>query len=217
MRNFNLFIKRLIDILGSCLGLIIISPILLVTIILIKVTMPGPIFFKQERVGKNKKLFNILKFRTMKVDREAERTINADKDQERITPVGRFLRRTKIDELPQLINVFLGDMSLVGPRPTLKNQVDNYTSHQMQRLRMTPGMTGLAQVNGNILLPWEQRIEYDIEYVNDFSIILDIKILFKTAAIVVFGEEKFKKEKIFTGSFVNEEVKLTSDKENITM
>ncbi|AOT70139.1 sugar transferase [Geosporobacter ferrireducens] len=195
MRDLNLFIKRLIDFFGSGIGLILISPLLIISAILIKLTMPGPLFFKQKRVGKNGIKFNILKFRTMKVDREAEKNLDFTKDKERITPVGKFLRRTKIDELPQLINVFKGDMSLVGPRPTIQQQVDNYTKFQLQRLNMRPGMTGLAQVNGNITLPWEQRIEYDVEYILNFSIILDFKILLKTVAIVIMGEGKFKKEK----------------------
>lgn len=195
MRAVNVFVKRLMDIIGSGVGLILISPILITVILLIKFTMPGPIFFKQERVGKDKKLFQILKFRTMKVDREAEKNFDFSKDKDRLTPIGNFLRRTKMDELPQLINVFLGDMSLVGPRPTVMKQVEKYTDYQLQRLNMRPGMTGLAQVNGNISLPWEQRIEYDIDYVRGFSITQDCKVLIKTVAIVLFGEEKFKKEK----------------------
>lgn len=156
--------------------------------------MPGPIFFIQERVGRNKKIFNVFKFRTMKVDREAEKNLDFSKDEERLTKTGRFLRRVKIDELPQLINVLKGDMSLVGPRPTVMEQVERYTNYQIKRLNMKPGMTGLAQVNGNILLPWEQRIEYDIEYVTKFSILLDCKILLKTVGIIILGEEKFKKD-----------------------
>ena len=185
MRELNLFIKRLIDFLGSGIGLILISPLLIISAILIKLTMPGPLFFKQERVGKDGIKFSILKFRTMKVDREAEKSLDSSKDKDRITPVGKLLRRTKIDELPQLFNVFKGDMSLVGPRPTIQQQVDNYTKFQLQRLNMRPGMTGLAQVNGNVTLPWEQRIEYDVEYIQRFNVILDFKILFKTIAIVI--------------------------------
>lgn len=193
MRSFNLIIKRIIDIIGSGLGLIIISPILLITIILIKVFMPGPIFFMQQRVGKKGRKFNILKFRTMKVDKEAEKNHDFSKDSDRMTPFGNMIRRLKIDELPQLINVLKGDMSLVGPRPTVEEQTSLYDDYQRQRLNMRPGMTGLAQVNGNATLSWSERIDYDIEYITKFSVFLDAKILFKTIAVVVCGEEKFKK------------------------
>lgn len=195
MRTVNLAIKRFVDLLGSGIGLIVISPVFLVTIILIKVFMPGPVFFSQQRVGKNGKTFNILKFRSMKVDKEAERNHDFSKDEERKTPFGNLIRRLKIDELPQLINVFRGDMSLVGPRPTIKDQTDLYNDFQRQRLNMRPGMTGLAQVNGNISLSWDERIEYDVEYVKNFSVLYDIKILLKTVGVVIFGEDKYKNPK----------------------
>lgn len=195
MRQFNLALKRLLDLLGSGVGLIITSPILLITVILLEIFMPGPIFFQQQRVGKNGKTFAILKFRSMKVDKEAEEKHDFTKDEERKTPFGNFIRRLKIDELPQLINVFRGDMSLVGPRPTVKEQTDLYNNYQRQRLNMRPGMTGLAQVNGNISLTWDERIDYDIDYVKNFTFLLDIKILLKTVAVVIFGEDKFKKIK----------------------
>lgn len=188
-------LKRLLDLLGSGIGLIIISPILLITVILLELFMPGPVFFRQQRVGKNGKIFDILKFRSMKVDKEAEESHDFTKDEERKTPFGNLIRRLKIDELPQLINVFRGDMSLVGPRPTVKEQTDLYNDYQRQRLNMRPGMTGLAQVNGNISLTWDERIDYDIEYINKFTFLLDIKILFKTVAVVIFGEDKFKNSK----------------------
>lgn len=195
MRQLNLALKRLIDLLGSGIGLIILSPILLITVVLLEIFMPGPVFFRQQRVGKNGKTFNILKFRSMKVDKEAEDNHDFTRDEERKTPFGNLIRRLKIDELPQLINVFRGDMSLVGPRPTVKEQTDLYNDYQRQRLNMRPGMTGLAQVNGNISLTWDERIDYDIEYINKFTFLLDIKILFKTVAVVIFGEDKFKNPK----------------------
>lgn len=194
LRKVNLLIKRTADILGSILGLAMISPLLLTVAIVIKVTMPGPVLFRQQRVGKNGKTFAIYKFRTMKVDREAEANFDSQKDQERLTPTGRFLRRIKLDELPQLYNVLCGDMSLVGPRPTIMQQVVEYTPRQRKRLAMRPGMTGLAQVNGNITLDWTQRIEYDIKYIEQFSIALDVAILLKTVLIVLLGEEKFRRE-----------------------
>ena len=164
MRQLNLALERLTDLLGSGIGLIIISPILLITVVLLEIFMPGPVFFRQQRVGKNGKTFNILKFRSMKVDKEAEDNHDFTKDEERRTPFGNLIRRLKIDELPQLINVFRGDMSLVGPRPTVKEQTDLYNAYQRQRLKMRPGMTGLAQVNGNISLTWDERISISLHF-----------------------------------------------------
>lgn len=195
MRRIDLAIKRTADFLGSGIGLIVFSPVILITVILMELFMPGPVFFKQQRVGKNGTLFYILKFRSMKVDKEAEKNHDFTKDTQRMTTFGNLIRRLKIDELPQLINVFKGDMSLVGPRPTIKEQTDLYNDYQRQRLKMRPGMTGLAQVNGNISLTWDERIEYDIEYVNKFNVLLDIKIFFKTIAVVICGEDKFKNPK----------------------
>lgn len=184
-------IKRLIDLFGSSIGLIFISPILIISILGIEIFMPGPVFFKQVRAGYKGKPFNILKLRTMKIDTIAEENHDFSKDAERLTFFGEILRRTKVDELPQLLNVFMGDMSLVGPRPTVIEQATKYDTFQRKRLDVVPGMTGLAQVNGNITLSWEDRIKYDVFYVENWSLMLDMKILFKTVAIVVLGENKF--------------------------
>jgi undecaprenyl phosphate N,N'-diacetylbacillosamine 1-phosphate transferase len=184
-------IKRLIDLFGSSIGLILISPILIISILGIEIFMPGPVFFKQVRAGYKGKPFNILKLRTMKIDTIAEENHDFSKDAERLTFFGKILRRTKVDELPQLLNVFMGDMSLVGPRPTVIEQATKYDTFQRKRLDVVPGMTGLAQVNGNITLSWEDRIKYDVFYVENWSLMLDMKILFKTVAIVVLGENKF--------------------------
>ena len=184
-------IKRLIDLFGSSIGLILISPILIISILGIEIFMPGPVFFKQVRAGYKGNPFNILKLRTMKIDTIAEENHDFSKDAERLTFFGEILRRTKVDELPQLLNVFMGDMSLVGPRPTVIEQATKYDTFQRKRLDVVPGMTGLAQVNGNITLSWEDRIKYDVFYVENWSLMLDMKILFKTVAIVVLGENKF--------------------------
>lgn len=200
MRRLNLAIKRTADIVFGAAGLIVLMPVLLISAILLEVFMPGPLFFKQQRVGKNGRLFNILKFRSMKVDKALEASHDFTRDAERMTPFGKLLRRTKIDELPQLWNVLVGDMSLVGPRPTVKEQTDKYNDYQRQRLNMRPGMTGLAQVNGNVSLTWDERFVYDIEYVNNFSVLLDIKILCKTVLVVIMGEEKFKRVKSAEGT-----------------
>ncbi len=185
-------IKRIIDFILSLIILVLLSPILLLAAIAIKIEDPqGPIFFTQKRVGVDKTTFKLYKFRTMKTDKEAERSFDFSKDNQRITRVGKFLRRTKIDELPQLINVLKGDMSLVGPRPTVMKQVQEYDDFQLRRLDVRPGMTGLAQVNGNVSLLWEDRIKYDVYYVDNLSFLMDLKILFKTVFIVILGEEKF--------------------------
>lgn len=190
-RKIQLNIKYVFDFLISFFGIIILSPLYLCVMILLEITMPGPVFFKQRRVGKDGKEFYILKFRSMKVDKEAEKTLDFSKDSERLTMFGRFIRRTKIDETAQLFNVITGKMSLIGPRPTVMQQVEKYTDFQRHRLDVRPGMTGLAQVNGNTALSWDERIIYDVQYVQNYSFWLDIKILCKTVLIVLFGEEKF--------------------------
>lgn len=190
-RKLNLFLKRGFDIIASGMGIILLSPFFVLVSVLIKVVMPGPVLFKQVRVGKHKRLFKILKFRTMRVDKAAENSHDVSKDAERLTTLGKFLRRTKIDELPQLVNVFIGDMSLVGPRPTFEEQVKQYSKRQMKRLDMRPGMTGLAQINGNTALSWDERIRFDIRYVEEFNIMLDIRVLLRTIEVIVMGEEKF--------------------------
>lgn len=190
-RKLNLFLKRGFDMIASGMGIILLSPFFVLVSVLIKVVMPGPVLFKQVRVGKHKRLFKILKFRTMRVDKTAENSHDVSKDAERLTTLGKFLRRTKIDELPQLVNVFIGDMSLVGPRPTFEEQVRQYSKRQMKRLDMRPGMTGLAQINGNTALSWDERIRFDIRYVERFNIMLDVLIILKTIGVVMMGEEKF--------------------------
>lgn len=195
IKKVSLFIKRIVDIAAGFSGGLILSPLFLLAGLSIKITMPGPVLFKQSRVGKDGREFWIFKFRTMKNDREAEQAHDFSRDEERLTKTGRFLRRTKIDELPQLFNVLRGDMSLVGPRPTVAEQVANYSERQKKRLRMRPGMTGLAQVNGNTALTWEERIEYDLEYIEHFSLLLDWKILMKTVAVVFLGEEEFRQKR----------------------
>ena len=193
MRKVNLFIKRVVDILFSMICLTILSPVFIIVPILIFLeTTEGP-FFKQERIGKLGKKFFILKFKTMISDKTAEVNFDFSKDANRVTKVGQILRRTKIDEIPQLINVLKGDMSLVGPRPTVSIQVEKYSEYEKKRLKMPAGMTGLAQVNGNIALSWEERIKYDVYYVENFDLSMDIKILFKTILVVFYGEERYKK------------------------
>lgn len=191
LRKANLAVKRLFDILISMVGIIVCFPFWVIIIFVMKITMPGPVFFKQERVGKGFEIFSVIKFRSMKVDKESEKNFKIQNDKNRITWFGNILRRTKLDESPQLINVLLGDMSLVGPRPTVKQRVDEYPDGQELRLSMKPGMTGISQISGNILLSWPRRIEYDCRYVQEFNVFLDLKILLATVKVVLCGEEKF--------------------------
>ena len=184
--KFQNVVKRTIDIVCSGLGLIILSPILLITAILIRIKLGSPIFFTQDRVGKDGKIFKMIKFRTMldAVDKWGEPL----PDEERLTPFGKFLRSTSIDELPELINVFKGDMSLVGPRPLLVEYIKLYSKEQFRRHEVRPGITGWAQVNGRNTLRWAEKFKLDIYYVDNFNIFFDIKILFMTLIKVIKRE-----------------------------
>jgi len=193
-----LFIKRCIDFFGSLFGIILILPLLIVISLSVKFTSKGPIFFRQERLGKKGKVFKIVKFRTMVVNAEKigdGLKINSEND-DRITKVGKFLRATSLDELPQLWNVLVGDMSMVGPRPPATyfpyDGYDNYPDWAKKRFEMRPGMTGLTQVTVRNSVPWDERIAIDIEYMEKFNILLDIKILFKTLKKVFVRENIYR-------------------------
>lgn len=176
-------LKRLFDILASLIGLILLSPVILVTAILVRSKLGSPIFFTQDRVGKDNKIFKMIKFRTMTDDRDKWGELLSD--EERLTPFGQFLRSTSIDELPELINVLKGDMSLVGPRPLLVEYIPLYSKHQFRRHEVNPGITGWAQVNGRNSIDWETKFDLDVEYVDKFNLIMDIKILFLTVLKVI--------------------------------
>ena len=181
--KLNLMIKRLIDIIGSLVGLILLSPIFLITAILVYFKLGSPIFFVQERVGKDDKVFKMIKFRSMK---DAKDKFGDDlPDEERLTPFGKMLRSLSIDELPELINVLKGDMSLVGPRPLLVSYLELYSKEQRRRHEMRPGITGLAQVNGRNSISWGERFKMDVSYIDQYSLFLDIKILFMTVYKVI--------------------------------
>ena len=187
MRTFQLFLKRFFDIFVSIFLIVILTvfPVLIVIPILIKLTSKGPAVFKQDRVGKNGKIFKIYKFRTMLIPEESiDENGEVLPPKKRVTKVGRFLRKTSLDELMQLFNILNGTMSIVGPRPTLPYQVEHYTEEQKKRMLMRPGITGWAQVNGRNDLSWTEKIVFDVEYVEKFSLWFDIRILFKTVAVV---------------------------------
>lgn len=177
-----LFIKRTADIIISLLGLIILSPILLLTAIAIRIESKGPVIFKQDRLGKGGKVFRIYKFRSMCVGAEHTGSgVYSGKSDSRVTKVGRFIRATSIDELPQLVNILKGDMSLIGPRPPLTYHpwpVEKYTPHQFRMFSVRPGVTGWAQINGRKDVEWNKRIELNVWYTENVSFLLDLKIFF---------------------------------------
>ena len=176
INNFYRIIgKRIIDLVSSLLFLLLSFPILLVCSILVRLTMGSPVFFTQKRPGRNEKIFSIIKLRTMQNFKDEDGFLLPDKD--RLTKLGRFLRSTSIDELPELWNVVIGEMSLVGPRPLLPQYLTRYSEKQSRRHEVRPGLTGLAQINGRNNLDWNRKFELDIHYVDNVSFFLDIKIL----------------------------------------
>jgi lipopolysaccharide/colanic/teichoic acid biosynthesis glycosyltransferase len=188
--RIELFLKRLLDILISLIGLILLAFPFLLIALAIKLDSKGPVFFRQDRVGKDGKVFRPWKFRTMVVGAvEQGLGYNVAQDDPRITKAGKLLRNWGLDELPQLINVFKGEMSIVGPRPTLKYQVEQYNDFQRQRLLVKPGITGWALIHGRNLLTWEQRIKYDVWYAHHWSIPLDLWIMLKTVWVVLIKRE----------------------------
>jgi undecaprenyl phosphate N,N'-diacetylbacillosamine 1-phosphate transferase len=191
-KKAQLMLKRAADTVISSFLLIVLTPVFVVTALAIKLTSRGPVFFIQERPGQHAKIFRVYKFRTMRPGSEVMvKGKEVFLDDDRITQVGRFLRRTKIDELPQLINVVRGEMSLVGPRPERIASLQEYDDEIAKRLNMRPGMTGLAQVSGNIYLDLTERYKLDVHYVENFSLWLDIRILARTFGVVVLGEQRF--------------------------
>jgi len=196
-------IKRTFDILISLLALIILSPVLLLICISLLVIMGMPIFFTQERPGKNGEIFKIIKFRTMLNDKDSNG--NFLPDEKRLTKFGVWLRNSSLDELPELLNVLKGDMSIVGPRPLLVEYLPLYSEHQSKRHNVLPGITGWAQINGRNSLSWEEKFNLDVWYVHNHNIILDIKIIFKTFSKVLaksgidddigVGQDRFKGNK----------------------
>lgn len=178
--------KRLIDFTIASIALVLLLPIFILVAYKVRKNLGSPIFFLQERPGKNGKLFKMIKFRSMKdaFDKEG----NPLPDEKRITPFGHKLRSTTLDEMPQLINVLKGDMSIVGPRPQMKDFLEHYTPHQMRRHEVKPGMTGLAQVSGRNHLSWEEKFDLDVQYVETHNLWLDFKIMFKTVLVMLKKE-----------------------------
>ena len=179
--------NRAVDVAIAGLGLVLTSPVLAAAALAIKLEDGGPVLYRQRRVGKDGRDFEILKLRSMVVGAESQGAgLAVNRGDERITRVGRVARRTSVDELPQLWNVLRGDMSVIGPRPTVRAQVDRYTERQRRRLDVRPGLTGWAQVHGRAALPWDERIELDVWYVEHRSPAVDLKILLRTP-LALFG------------------------------
>ncbi|GKU84887.1 sugar transferase [Niallia sp. NCCP-28] len=202
-KKIYLFLKRSIDIIGSAIGLIVLGFLFLIVSILIKIEDPkGEIFFKQVRVGKNGKEFYIYKFRSMitNAEKELNKLLQYNevdgamfkmKEDPRVTKIGKFIRKTSIDELPQLFNVLKGEMSLVGPRPPLPREVEEYTPYDKQRLLVTPGCTGLWQVSGRSNVSFNEMVELDLKYIRDRSFFYDLKIIIKTIRVMLYSKDAY--------------------------
>lgn len=210
MRGFYRAVKRFLDVTASFLGLVLLSPLLLAVSILIKIDSRGPVIFRQKRIGRNGKVFEIYKFRSMCVG--AEKTgsgVYSGKGDARVTRIGKFLRATSIDELPQLLNILKGEMSFVGPRPPLTYhpwKYEEYTDFQKRMFEVRPGITGWAQVNGRKDVEWHKRIELNVWYVDHMSLLLDIKIMFMTAFKVLTNADNEN-----SGATVNKSTEPSND------
>ena len=183
----RMVIKNIVDVGVAAVGLIICAPLFLITAAMIKIESRGPIFFKHTRIGRNGKPFKMIKFRTMVKDADKVGPILTELKDPRITRVGSVLRRSSLDELPQLINVLRGEMSLVGPRPEIPEIVETYQPWMRKALQCKPGITGLSQVNGRDDLPLDEKLKYEVKYVENYSLGLDLRILLKTLPAVING------------------------------
>lgn len=175
---YELIIKRPMDFLLSIIALIVLSPVMLIVAILVKIKLGGPVLFKQERPGKNEKIFKMYKFRSMTQEKDEQGRLLPD--DKRLTKFGKILRSTSLDELPGLFNILKGDMSIVGPRPLLVRYLPRYNEEQRKRHLVRPGLTGLAQVNGRNAITWEERFNFDIKYVEKVTFLKDLSIIIKT-------------------------------------
>lgn len=199
------FLKRILDFLLSLMGFILLFPLFLFVILLLTIANQGKPFFMQERPGRNNRIFKVIKFKTM--NDKKDQAGNLLPDSERLTRVGQFIRKTSLDEIPQLLNIIKGDMSLIGPRPLLVEYLPLYSKEQARRHEVRPGLTGWAQVNGRNAISWEKKFEYDVWYVDHISLVLDLKILFMTIAKVFRSEGINASENITMERFEGNNVK----------
>lgn len=180
-------IKRIFDIIISGIALLLLSPVFLILAILVRTKLGSPVIFHQERPGYREQIFTLCKFRTMTDERDENGELLPDAC--RLTPFGSFLRKTSLDELPELWNIFKGDMSLIGPRPLLVGYLPYYTERERLRHTVRPGLTGLSQVSGRNFLGWDERLAKDVEYVEHLSFLMDVKVFFRTIAVVFHSED----------------------------
>ena len=210
---YERFFKRFLDIFCSLMALIFLGWLLLIVAILVRVKLGSPVLFKQERPGKNEKIFKLYKFRTM--TNEKDENGNLLPDNVRLTKFGRFLRKTSLDELPEIINILKGDMSIIGPRPLLVEYLPRYNEEQKHRHDVRPGLSGYAQVNGRNELSWEDKFKMDVYYVNHITFMLDLKILFQTVFKAFIKQEGISSQtsatmEVFMGT---EKLEIESEKE----
>lgn len=196
---YRLFVKRLLDIALSGIALIILSPVYLILAILIRVKLGSPVIFHQERPGRDEKIFTLCKFRTMTDERDENG--NLLPDNMRLTKFGKMLRSTSLDELPELWNIFKGDMSIIGPRPLLVSYLPYYTEEEKLRHTVRPGLTGLAQVSGRNFLDWDNRLKKDVEYVSNLSFAMDLKVIFMTIKVILVKENVAEDTNFVEGNF----------------
>ncbi len=198
------YIKRMLDLILSLMVLIILIPLMSIIYILVKIKLGSPVIFKQQRPGKNEKIFTLYKFRTM-TDKKDENG-NLLPDSERLTKFGKFLRSTSLDELPELINIIKGDMAIVGPRPLLVKYLPYYTEEEKHRHDVRPGLTGLAQVNGRNSISWEEKFKYDVQYVRKITFLGDLKIILKTVKKTVKREDILVGKEFKVGKFIDQRI-----------
>lgn len=207
------YIKRILDIISSLLAIIILSPLLAVTAVLVKTKLGSPVLFRQERPGKDEKIFTLMKFRTMTDERDENGELLPD--EVRLTKFGKFLRSTSIDELPELFNILKGDMSVIGPRPLLVQYLPYYTEEERHRHDVRPGLTGWAQVNGRNSLDWDHRFECDVEYVKNMSLLFDIKIIFSTILKVIGKSDVAEDTNQIEGNFAEIRAQQIKEKQGV--
>jgi len=196
---YRLFVKRLLDVTLSGLALILLSPVYVILAILIRIKLGSPIIFHQERPGKDEKIFTLCKFRTMTDERDENGQLLPD--HARLTKFGKILRSTSLDELPELWNIFKGDMSIIGPRPLLVSYLPYYTEEEKLRHTVRPGLTGLAQVSGRNFLDWDSRLQKDVEYVKNLSFLMDLKVILMTVKVVLVKEDVAEDTNFVEGNF----------------